>query len=94
MIAVSSAHLIPQNSIYTWKIAVRVNIFGEILQGLSFVEQLQTLLVLKPLGLKCICSDKEYGKLLREKYTSHKSSFLPHSVSLSRKSHNIRTNKV
>jgi len=94
MISVSSARLKPQNAIYIWKSAVRVNIFGEILQGLSFVEQLQTLLVLKPLGLKCICSGKEYSKLLREKYTSHKSSFLPHSVSLSRKSHNIHTNKV
>lgn len=53
-----------------------------------------SLLVLKPLGLKCICSDEEYNKLLREKNTPHKSSFLPHSVSLRRKSHNRHTNKV
>ncbi len=53
-----------------------------------------SLLVLKPLGLKCICSDEEYSKLLREKNTPHTSSFLPHSVSLRRKSHNRHTNKV
>lgn len=52
------------------------------------------LLVLEPLGLKCICSDEEHIILLREKNTPHKSSFLPRSVFLRRKSHNRHTNKV